>query len=149
MNLLNELKRRGFVFNASTPLVHCKVLEDNKSCIEIVTNHRTRPRTKHLSVRLHHFRSHIVAKTISIQHVSTHEQMADTFTKPLPRNQFIKLTNKLMGWTLSSPAREGEIFGLRSRVQSGTRCRYSVIYSNEDLRSPFEKPSSRLFVAHI
>ena len=106
MNLLNELKGRGFVFNASTPVIRCKVFEDNQSCIEIATNHRTRPRTKHLSVRLHHFRSHIVAKTITIQHVSTHEQTADTFTKPLPRNQFIKLTNKLMGWTLPSPARE-------------------------------------------
>jgi hypothetical protein len=98
MNLLNELQGRGFRLNTSTPVVRCKVFEDNQSCIEIATNHRTRPRTKHLSVRLHHFRSHIVAKTITIQHISTKEQIADIFTKPLPRDQFIKLRAPLMGW---------------------------------------------------
>ncbi len=66
MNLLQELQGQGFIFNTNVPTIKCKVFEDNKSCIEIATNHRTRPRTKHLSVRLHHFRSHIASKTISI-----------------------------------------------------------------------------------
>jgi hypothetical protein len=34
---------------------------------------------------------------ISIQHVNTREQFADMFTKPLPRDQFQKLNNRLMG----------------------------------------------------
>jgi hypothetical protein len=55
MNLLNELKDKGFPVHSSTPKVVCRVFEDNKSCIEIATTHRSRPRTKHLSVRLHHF----------------------------------------------------------------------------------------------
>ena len=98
MNLMNELTARGFTLNRSTPKVHCTVFEDNRSCIEIATNHRTRPRTKHLSVRLHHFHSHILAKTISIQHISTKHQIADLFTKPLPRDQFTRLHNQFMGW---------------------------------------------------
>ena len=97
MNLLQELKTKGFVFNVNTPQINCKVFEDNKSCIEIATNHRTRPRTKHLSVRLHHFRSHVISKTISINHVSTKQQIADIFTKPLPKDQFQLLSSKLMG----------------------------------------------------
>ena len=104
LNLLNELKDRKFTFNGSAPKVHCRVFEDNMSCIEIATNHRTRPRTKHLSVRLHHFRSHVIQKTISIQHVSTTEQLADMFTKPLARIQFQKFWDRLMGW---SPSRKG------------------------------------------
>ena len=99
MNLLRELKERGFVFNSDIPQIKCKVFEDNKSCIEIATNHRTRPRTKHLSVRLHHFRSHVVAKTICINHISTKEQLGDIFTKPLPRDQFRTLSSKIMGWS--------------------------------------------------
>ena len=81
MNLMNELTCHGFLLNKATPKVHCTGLE-------VATNHRTRPRTKHLSVRLHHFHSHIMAKTISIQHISTKLQIADLFTKPLARNQF-------------------------------------------------------------
>ena len=61
MDLLQELKTKGFIFNVNVPQINCKVFEDNKSCIEIATNHRTRSRTKHLSVRLHHFGSHIVS----------------------------------------------------------------------------------------
>ena len=106
MNLMNELRQRGFHLHSGTPKVVCRTFEDNRSCIEIATNHKTRPRTKHLSVRLHHFRSHIVRGDITIEHVSTKEQIADIFTKPLPRDQFIKLRNKLMSWiTISN--REG------------------------------------------
>jgi len=105
-NLMDELRRRGFPIQSTTPKITCKVFEDNKSCIEIATNHKTRPRTKYLSVRFHHFRSHIVDKTISVQHISTKEQIADIFTNPLPRDQFEKLRNKLMNWK-TSPRREG------------------------------------------
>jgi hypothetical protein len=85
MNLINELQSNGFPVHRSIPQVKCRVFEDNKSCIEIPMNHKTRPRTKHLSVRLHHFRSHVVAHIITIEHISTKEQIADMFTKPLPR----------------------------------------------------------------
>jgi len=102
MQLLSELHGRNFPLPIPTPRIVCKVFEDNKSCIEIATNHKTRPRTKHLSVRLHHFRSYVQAKLIDIQHVSTTEQVADIFTKPLPRVQFRILGDRLMGW--NSPA---------------------------------------------
>ena len=98
MNLIDELRTRGFRLNNSQPKVICKTFEDNRSCIEIATNHKTRPRTKHLSVRLHHFRSNVVNGRIKIEHISTKDQIADIFTKPLPRDQFIKLRNKLMSW---------------------------------------------------
>ena len=98
VNLMQELQQRGFNLNLITPRVHCTVFEDNRSCIEIATNHRTRPRTKHLSVRLHHFRSHVIAKTIIIKHVSTTDQIADLFTKPLARDAFVRLRDRFMGW---------------------------------------------------
>jgi hypothetical protein len=100
INLMNELTSRKFNFPFPTPTVRCKVFEDNMSCIEIATNHRSRSRTKHLSVRLHHFRSHILNKTITIEHINTKEQSAGMFTKPLGREQFGKLRTKLMRWNL-------------------------------------------------
>ena len=103
IHLLEELQGHGFNIHHPTPKITCRTFEDNKSCIEIATNHKTRPRTKHLSVRLHHFRSHVVNKTISIEHISTKEQIADMFTKALPRDQFEKLRDRLMSWpSLSS-----------------------------------------------
>jgi len=101
VHLLEEFNKRNFPIHGATPKVTCRAFEDNRSCIEIATNHKTRPRTKHLSVRLHHFRSHVVNKTITIEHVSRKQQMADIFTKPLPRQQFIYLRDRLMNW--SSP----------------------------------------------
>ena len=109
MNLVNELKLRGIDIPIDTPKVRCRVWEDNAACLELANNPKSRPRTKHLSVRLHHFRSYVKSKLISIRHVSTKEQIADIFTKPLPRDQFIYLRDKLMGWNDSSRhARECE-----------------------------------------
>ena len=84
LNLLKELKLKEIEFNHSTPVVKCLTFEDNKSRIHIVTNLQTRPQTKHLSVRLLHFRSHIIDETISIEHISTFEKIADMVTKLLP-----------------------------------------------------------------
>ena len=102
MHLLNELKQRKFPVIHRTPKVTCKVFEDNKSCLEIATNHKSRPRTKHLSVRLHHFRSYVVSGLIDIVHVSTVDQLADIFTKPLSEQPFLHLRNRLMGISPSS-----------------------------------------------
>ena len=55
LNLMNELKECKFSFNHSIPNIKCRVFEDNMICIAIATNHRTRPRTKHILVRLHQF----------------------------------------------------------------------------------------------
>ena len=113
MNLLNELNSRGFKFTNKKPVITCKVFEDNASCIELAVNHKSRPRTKHLAIRLHHFRSYVTAKLITIQHVTTKEQLSDLMTKPLPKHTFQYLRDKIMGWNLkdeppsATTAREG------------------------------------------
>ena len=98
IHLLEDLKQHALPLHASTPIIKCRTFEDNMSCVKMANNHKTRPRTKHLAIRLHHFRSHIVKKTITVEHISTKEQLADIFTKPLPKPQFCKLRNPLMSW---------------------------------------------------
>ena len=98
MNLLNELQQRGFPIPFIKPTVCCKVYKDNAACIQVATQPKMRPRTKHLSVRLHHFRQHVLDNTITIEHVSTKEQIGDIMTKALPGPQFKKLRRMLSGW---------------------------------------------------
>jgi hypothetical protein len=129
MHLMQELKEKRFDLFLPTPKVVCRTFEDNQSCIEIATNHKTRPRTKHLSVRLHHFWSHVVAKSITIEHISTKKQIADMFTKPLARTQFCKLRDRLMGWPLS-PSR-GSVRGIMHETASRAYAKHNVLRAGQ------------------
>ena len=57
MELLKEINE-VFSLNLSSPKIHCKVYEDNESCISLAKTQRFSPRTKHISIKYHHFRSH-------------------------------------------------------------------------------------------
>ena len=99
INLTKEFNSHGIpVSNDSVPNVTCRVFEDNVGALELANNHKLRPRTKHLAVQLHHFRSYILNKEITVQYVATKHQVADIFTKPLPREAFQYLRGLLLGW---------------------------------------------------
>ena len=97
MNLMMEV---GGIFELHnpTPKLHCKVFEDNRSCIRVAESPRFTPRTKHIAIKYHHFRKHVADKTITIFPINTKDQLADIFTKPLDRVIFTKLRKELMGW---------------------------------------------------
>ena len=97
-NLLIELRDFGIPVPFTHPNIHCKTFEDNTACIELAKEAKLRPRTKHLACRLFHFRQHVEKGLISIHYVNTKNQIADIFTKPLPRVQFQELRKKFMGW---------------------------------------------------
>jgi hypothetical protein len=52
-------------------------------------------RTKHIDIRYHFLRDHQQRGDIAIEYVSTHNQLADIFTKPLDEKTFSKLRNEL------------------------------------------------------
>ncbi|MEJ2116200.1 MAG: Ty1/Copia family ribonuclease HI, partial [Gammaproteobacteria bacterium] len=79
-------------------VTHSTVFEDNNGALELATAPKMRPRTKHIAIKYHHFREHVKRGTIKIQRVDTKEQLADIFTKPLPRDTFQYLRKKLCGW---------------------------------------------------
>ena len=81
MQILKELKANNFDISKSTSEIFCTVFEDNSGAIEMATHHKYRPRTKHLNVKLHHFRDYVSRGEIIIKPVSTKYQPADLLTK--------------------------------------------------------------------
>ncbi|XP_073137034.1 secreted RxLR effector protein 161-like [Henckelia pumila] len=57
---------------------------DNTSAIAITQNPVMHSRTKHIDVRHHFIREHVLKKEIQMIYVSTDQQAADIFTKSLP-----------------------------------------------------------------
>ena len=64
----------------------------------MANTHKYRPRTKHLNVKLHHFRDYIDSGQITVHKIDTKEQIADYLTKPLNAQTFKALRKKVMGW---------------------------------------------------
>jgi hypothetical protein len=71
------------------------LLCDNESAIKIANNPVQHSRTKHIDIRHHFLRDHVSKGDIKINGVSTDDQLADIFTKPLDESQFCKLRNEL------------------------------------------------------
>jgi hypothetical protein len=78
--------------------VHCHVFEDNSGALIMATEHKTRPRTKHLNVKYHHFRDHVTRKEILIHAIDTQLQCADILTKPLNRQLTERHWREIQGW---------------------------------------------------
>jgi Reverse transcriptase (RNA-dependent DNA polymerase) len=59
MHLIDEAKEKGWTTVDEAPKIHCKVFEDNIGALEMARLPKMRPRTKHLCIRLHHFREKV------------------------------------------------------------------------------------------
>ena len=74
------------------------IFEDNAGALRLAVEPKCRPRTKHACVKYHHFRQHVKNKTITIKAISTNNQQADIFAKPLALDKFKKFRHEIMGW---------------------------------------------------
>ena len=68
---------------------------DNTSTISISKNLVMHSKTKHIPLKYHFLRDQIAEKNIRVEYVGTKEQVADIFTKPLPRESFEYLRQRL------------------------------------------------------
>ena len=67
------------------------LLCDNKSAVKIVNNPVQHSRTKHIDIRHHFLRDHMVRNDILLCGVRSEDQLADIFTKPLDESTFCRL----------------------------------------------------------
>ena len=100
INLLEEAKERGVINEELIPKIHCKAFEDNSGALELVKVPKMRPRTKHINIRYHHFRSFTDGDNpkITVHAIDTEDQLADLFTKAVRSDLFYKFRKSIMGW---------------------------------------------------
>ncbi|GJU04207.1 retrovirus-related pol polyprotein from transposon TNT 1-94 [Tanacetum coccineum] len=92
----SQLTDYGFTFN-KIPL-YC----DNKSTIALCCNNVQHSRAKHIDVRYHFIKEQVENGIVELYFVRAEYQLADIFTKPLPRERFNFLIEK-MGMRSMSP----------------------------------------------
>ena len=75
------------------------VWEDNVGALTLANLEpgRNTPQSKFYDSKVHWFRSHL-SKEVTVLKIDTKDQIADIFTKPLPKDQFETLRMMLMGW---------------------------------------------------
>ncbi|GKE12126.1 hypothetical protein Tco_1415677 [Tanacetum coccineum] len=79
----------GFQFNKIR--LYC----DNKSAITLCYNNVQHSRAKHTDIRYHFIKEQVENGIVELYFVWTEYQLADIFTKPLPRERFNFLIDKL------------------------------------------------------
>ncbi|GJS63777.1 retrovirus-related pol polyprotein from transposon TNT 1-94 [Tanacetum coccineum] len=87
--MCSQLTDYGFQFN-KIPL-YC----DNKSAIALCWNNVQHSRAKHIDVCYHFIKEQVENGIVELYFVRTEYQLADIFTKPLPRERFNFLIEKL------------------------------------------------------
>lgn len=96
MNCTQTIQMRhvleGFKIDMSKPAtIYC----DNTSTINISKNHVLHARTKHIELMYHFLRERFQEKEVNMEYVKSKDQLADIFTKPLPKATFEFLRGKL------------------------------------------------------
>ena len=84
------LKDIKVIFEEPT-VIHC----DNTSAISLSKNPVQHSKAKHIPIKFHYIREHATNKNIKLEYIPTKEQVADIFTKPLNREAFEYLRQKL------------------------------------------------------
>ncbi|GJR93962.1 hypothetical protein Tco_0266136 [Tanacetum coccineum] len=74
---------------------------DSKSAIAISCNPVQHSKTKHIDIRYHFIKEHVEKGTVEIYFVGTEYQLADLFTKALPKERFEYLVHRIAKGALS------------------------------------------------
>ena len=74
---------------------HVPIKCDNTSAINISENSVQHSRTKHIEIRHHFLRDYAQKGDITLEFVSTKDQLVDIFTKSLSEEQFVDIRRQL------------------------------------------------------
>ncbi|GJR39121.1 copia protein [Tanacetum coccineum] len=100
----SQLTDYGFVFN-KIPLYY-----DNRSAIALYCNNVQHSRSKHIDIRHHFIREKVEKGMVELYFMTTDYQLADIFTKALPRERFkfllprLGMKNTMVDVNVNAPA---------------------------------------------
>ena len=77
----------GVVEPISQPMV---VYSDSEAAIAYIKDLKYHEKMKHIDMRFNYVRDMTGQKELNMVYISTHEMLADPFTKPIPRDVFKK-----------------------------------------------------------
>jgi transposase InsO family protein len=71
------------------------IRSDSQGSIALSKNPEHHARSKHIDIRHHFVREQVAAGVVALQYVPTQEMLADVLTKPLSRDQHVKLVHEM------------------------------------------------------
>jgi len=86
-----DIRRRNKFFETQATSLMC----DNQSSIKLTKSHVFHARTKHIEVQYHFIREKVLSREVKLTDVSTNEQLANMFTKPLGIIKFDSMRSRL------------------------------------------------------
>ena len=96
MKLVSEMDEYEWGISMVAPRIHCRVLKNNSGALELTRVPKMRPRTKHINIIYHHFRTFVQDGKITIWAINTNDQPTDMLTKPLQVAKFVKFRKLLI-----------------------------------------------------
>ena len=82
----------GVVKATSEPVtLYC----DNMATMAYAMHPKYHGKTKHIQIRYHFIRDMIMENEVVLKHISTNEMVADSFTKPIVRDAFVRHVRSL------------------------------------------------------
>jgi hypothetical protein len=78
----------------------CAVWEDNNAALKLANAQfpNMTPRTKHIAIKYHWFKSHLKQGEIEVRRIDTKVQKADIFTKGIAKKELEEKRTMIMGW---------------------------------------------------
>ncbi|GKA54561.1 hypothetical protein Tco_0753510 [Tanacetum coccineum] len=124
-----QLLDYGYKYNKI--LMYC----DSKSAIAISCNSVQHSHTKHINIRYHFIKEHVEKGTMELYFVGTEYQLADLFTKALPKERFEYLVHRI-GMRCMTPT-QLEILTKQADVHQDELCppkkRYALMDANKKI----------------
>ncbi|GKC46984.1 hypothetical protein Tco_1064706 [Tanacetum coccineum] len=90
-----SLKKQDCTTMSTAEAEYIPMYCDLKSAIAISCNPVQHSRTKHINIRYHFIKEHVEQGTIELYFVGTEYQLADLFTKALPKERFEYLVYRI------------------------------------------------------
>ncbi|KAJ9542807.1 hypothetical protein OSB04_029313 [Centaurea solstitialis] len=126
---------------------------DNTSAIAIANNPVLHSKTKHIEVRYHFIRDHVMNGDIELHFVPTEYQLADLFTKPLDVTRFNMLISELgMMAATTSTSLDAQLSSEATTLLTATGSlpvvipQHDILFKANNLIGQFDIPASKAYL---